>query len=66
VVDGADGRLILNWTESGGPPARKPARGGFGTSIIERMIRQQLRGEMNLDWRAEGLACRIVLQTSKQ
>jgi hypothetical protein len=34
----------------------------FGTSVIERMIREQLTGEMHLDWRAEGLACEIVLQ----
>jgi PAS domain S-box-containing protein len=56
-----DGRLILHWTESGGPPAKKPTREGFGTSVIERMIREQLKGEMHLDWRAEGLACEIVL-----
>jgi PAS domain S-box-containing protein len=56
-----DGRLILHWTESGGPPAKKPTREGFGTSVIQRMIREQLKGEMHLDWRAEGLACEIVL-----
>jgi PAS domain S-box-containing protein len=58
----ADGRLILRWTESGGPPAKKPTHEGFGTSVIERMIREQLKGEMHLDWREEGLACEIVLQ----
>jgi PAS domain S-box-containing protein len=61
-----DGRLVLHWTESGGPPARKPTRKGFGTSVIQRMIRRQLKGEMHLDWRAEGLACEIVFETSKQ
>jgi two-component sensor histidine kinase len=60
-----DGLLILHWTERGGPPTKKPTREGFGTSVIERMIREQLRGEMQLNWRAEGLACEIVLQTSK-
>ncbi len=60
---GADERLILRWTERGGPPAKKPAREGFGTSVIERMIRDQLKGEMHLDWRAEGLVCEVVLQT---
>lgn len=61
-----DGRLLLRWTESGGPPpARKPTRKGFGTSVIQRMIRHQLKGEIHFDWRAEGLACAIVLQTSK-
>jgi PAS domain S-box-containing protein len=58
----SDQQLILRWTESGGPPVKKPAREGFGTSVIERMIRHQLKGEMHLDWRAEGLACEIVLQ----
>jgi PAS domain S-box-containing protein len=55
------GRLILHWTESGGPPTKKPTRQGFGTSVIERMIREQLKGEMHLDWRTEGLACEIVV-----
>jgi two-component sensor histidine kinase len=58
-----DGQLILRWTESGGPPANKPTREGFGTHVVERMIREQLKGEMHLDWRVEGLACEIVLQT---
>jgi PAS domain S-box-containing protein len=58
----ADGRLILRWTESGGPPAKKPTHEGFGTSVIERMIREQLKGEIHLDWREEGLACEIALQ----
>jgi PAS domain S-box-containing protein len=59
----ADGQLTLRWTERDGPPAKKPTREGFGTSVIERMIREQLKGEMHLDWRTEGLACEIVLQT---
>jgi two-component sensor histidine kinase len=58
----ANGRLILRWTERGGPPAAKPTREGFGTHVIGRMIREQLKGEMHLDWRPEGLACEIVLQ----
>jgi PAS domain S-box-containing protein len=56
-----DGRLILHWTETGGPPAEKH-RQGFGTSLMERMIRGQLGGELHIDWRAEGLACEIVLK----
>jgi PAS domain S-box-containing protein len=59
----ADGQLTLNWIESGGPPAKKPTRQGFGMSTIERMLRQQ--GEIRFDWRAEGLVCEIVLQTSR-
>jgi PAS domain S-box-containing protein len=58
-----DGRFTLHWTENGGPPAKEPTRQGFGTSVIDRMIREQLKGEMHLDWLPQGLACRIVLQT---
>jgi PAS domain S-box-containing protein len=60
----ADGRLTLHWIESGGPPTKKPTRKGFGTSVVGRMIRDQLKGEMHLDWRSEGLACEIVFQMS--
>ena len=57
----ADGRLVLRWTEKGGPPVKPPTRRGFGTRVMESMIRDQLKGEMRFDWRAEGLACEIVL-----
>ena len=53
-----DGRFVLDWIESGGP-SPKPTRQGFGASIIDQMVRA-LGGEIRLDWRAEGLACRIV------
>ena len=56
-----DGQLILRWTETGGPPAKKQ-RQGFGTSVTERMIQGQLGGKMHFDWRTEGLACEIVIK----
>jgi PAS domain S-box-containing protein len=59
----ADGQLTLHWSESGGPPTKKPTRRGFGMSVIKQMIGQE--GEIHLDWRPDGLACEIVLQTSK-
>ena len=40
---------------------KKPTRQGFGTRVMERMIRDQLKGKLSLDWRAEGLACEIIL-----
>ena len=59
----ADGRLVLCWTETGGPavPAQTPMRQGFGSRVIERMI-GQLKGKTRFDWRAEGLVCEITLQ----
>jgi PAS domain S-box-containing protein len=57
----ADARLILDWTESGGPPANKPRRESFGASIIDGLV-GGFKGEIRRDWRAEGFACQIVLQ----
>jgi PAS domain S-box-containing protein len=58
---GAGERLVLRWTESGGPPVEPPARKGFGTRVMESIIRGQLNGEARFDWRAEGLACEIAV-----
>jgi PAS domain S-box-containing protein len=55
----ADGRLVLRWTETGGPPVEPPTRRGFGTRVMDGMIRQ-LKGEMRFDWRTEGLTCEIA------
>jgi len=57
----ASDHLILTWTEQGGPVVKKPTRQGFGTRVIERMIRDQHKGDLRLDWSAEGLVCAIIL-----
>ncbi|MBP1294212.1 sensor histidine kinase [Bradyrhizobium elkanii] len=56
-----DGRLILRWIESGGPPVAPPTHRGFGRSIMENIIAGQLRGEVRFDWDHQGLTCEIVL-----
>jgi two-component sensor histidine kinase len=57
----ADGRLVIRWIETGGPPVTPPTRQGFGTRLIRSMIRDQLKGEGRLDWHPEGLACEIAV-----
>jgi PAS domain S-box-containing protein len=57
-----DGRFVLRWIERGGPPVKAPTRQGFGTRVVERMVTGQLKGELRLDWRAEGLVCEIALR----
>jgi PAS domain S-box-containing protein len=59
----ADGELTLHWAEVGGPSVKPPTRQGFGTRVMNGMIRGQLKGEMRLDWRPDGLMCEIVLPT---
>jgi PAS domain S-box-containing protein len=58
--DATDGRLVLRWTETGGPPATPPTREGFGTRVMKSMI-SSLKGDMRLDWREGGLICEIAL-----
>jgi two-component system, chemotaxis family, CheB/CheR fusion protein len=57
----SDGGLVLRWTETGGPAVTPPTRRGFGTRIIDRMIRDQLKGTVHFDWRNEGLVCEIAI-----
>lgn len=39
-----DGRLVLRWTEAGGPPVNPPTRRGFGTHVMDAMIRGNVGG----------------------
>jgi PAS domain S-box-containing protein len=57
----SDGGLVLRWTETGGPGVAPPTRQGFGTRIIDRMIRDQLKGAVRFDWHKEGLVCEIAI-----
>jgi two-component sensor histidine kinase len=57
----ANGRLVLRWVETGGPPVTPPTRQGFGTRVMDRMI-QVHNGQMQFDWRPAGLACEITVQ----
>jgi len=52
-------RLTLNWRESGGPPAAPPQRRGFGSRLIERNVRHDLAGEIELDYAEGGFIAEI-------
>lgn len=59
----SDGLLILRWSETDGPLVKPPTRVGFGTRVMDKLIRDQLKGQMSFDWQAEGLACEIAIPT---
>ena len=59
----AEGGLVFQWTETGGPLVTPPKRRSFGMRVMEELVRRQLGGEMHFDWRAEGLTCKIMLPT---
>jgi PAS domain S-box-containing protein len=56
-------RLVeIDWRERGGPPVMPPTRKGFGSRLLERGLAQTSGGTVKLDFRPEGLECRICLQ----
>ena len=47
----------LTWRESGGPEVHKPSRKGFGTTMLTRILAQEINGEISLEYNADGLVC---------
>ena len=53
--------LTMTWQEDGGPPVEgPPARAGFGTSLLDRLIAAQ-GGTIEREWRRAGVRVRIGL-----
>jgi two-component sensor histidine kinase len=61
-----DGNLVLQWNESGGPEAKKPATSGFGTRIILASVEGQLNGKVAFDWMPDGLQCVMTVPLSDE
>lgn len=57
--DGERARLVLTWREFDGPPVSPPSRRGFGSRLIERGLAAELSGEAHIDFRPDGVVCRI-------
>jgi two-component sensor histidine kinase len=56
----ADGYVRLEWIEAGGPAiTQPPQRSGFGSRLVELSISGQLGGQLERDWRPEGLRVAI-------
>ena len=53
------GRLRLTWSERDGPPVTQPAQRGFGMRMLEQGLAEELRGAVRLDFRPDGLVCRV-------
>ena len=55
----------LVWLEDGGPAVASPTVAGFGTSMLTQAIEYQHEGKVELDWRKEGLICRLTLPVAR-
>ena len=56
--EGQKQRLLMSWTERGGPLVTPPTRHGFGTRLIEHSLAAQDDGAV-LDYDPAGLSCRF-------
>ena len=52
-------RIILQWTESGGPAVGMPKHVGFGSQLVQSTIVGRFHGAVEYDWRSEGLIVTI-------
>lgn len=50
----SDRDVHLVWEESGGPTVGPPARKGFGATLLNTMIKDQLDGTVTAQWRRNG------------
>ena len=54
-----ESRLILDWTEHGGPPVKAPERRGFGSRLLVQGLTADLGAAAQLTYDPAGLRCRI-------
>jgi light-regulated signal transduction histidine kinase (bacteriophytochrome)/CheY-like chemotaxis protein len=57
----ANSSLVIEWKETGGPPVRPPSRRGFGTTIVERSIPFDLKGDAELRFDLLGVQAKFTI-----
>lgn len=60
-----DGRVLLVWTETGGPAVTAPTKRGFGSVLIERAFSSKAQAQSRSDYRPEGLVFEVVFSTGE-
>src|SRR5262249_43099386 len=52
--------LKFTWAEEDGPVVQAPARRGFGSQIIEKVLAADFGGTVAVDYRANGLVVHLM------
>jgi two-component sensor histidine kinase len=52
--------FAISWAERGGPPVRPPDHRGFGSMVIESMVKRTVGGEVELDYGLSGFRWRLT------
>jgi two-component sensor histidine kinase len=60
-ADGDKSGFRFDWVEKGGPRVAVPeqSKRGFGTRLIERMLKNDFGGEVLMDFKPDGLVCTL-------
>ncbi len=53
--------LVIEWQETGGPPAKAESKAGYGISVICELIPHELAGKVNHVLTPEGARCQLEL-----
>jgi PAS domain S-box-containing protein len=56
---GKEGIFVMTWREHDGPAVAAPAAAGFGSTVLRRVTKESLDGEVELDYAADGLVWRL-------
>lgn len=60
---GLDGPLCIQWQEFNGPAVAAPTSLGFGSTLIERSLNQEIDGTCTLTFAPEGVLCVMSIPT---
>ena len=61
----AEQLLALDWRESHGPPVSAPAREGFGTNLLRRIIADHSGGKVEFSFKPTGLEVHVEANLPK-
>lgn len=65
LVEGSPARFRLEWRERGGPPVTPPARRGFGSRLITRILADDLDGDVQLGFEPDGVSCTMTAPVAR-
>jgi PAS domain S-box-containing protein len=51
--------FLWTWRENGGPPVSQPARRGFGTFFIQRVLAADFGGSVQIEYLPTGIVCQL-------
>ncbi|MEJ6783382.1 sensor histidine kinase [Aminobacter sp. Piv2-1] len=68
VIQGGKGerRLVLDWTESGGPEVTPPTHHGFGSILIRRGLAKVISSEVRHEYLPEGVRAEVSMPLASE